>query len=218
MFIFGSRMARTAPRLRPRSLVIIMRQPPVALIVAALVPDLGIGYRGALPWRLKQEMKYFREVTSQAPAGYANAVIMGRRTWESIPPRFRPLPNRINVVLSRQNTNVVKDDVFWGDSFDSAMQHLQLREDISKIYVIGGADIYNQLMADPRVSHLLLTEVAATDTLAEVPMDRHLQFRRDAWTRMPHLQLLQFTGVAAAEGTIKEGDFAFEYTFWSRKV
>lgn len=193
-----------------------MRQPPIALIVAALLPDLGIGYGGALPWRLKQEIKYFRDVTSNAPDGSINAVIMGRRTWESIPPRFRPLPNRINVVLSRSNPNLEENDVFWGNSFDTALEFLQKRHDINKIFVIGGAEIYNQVINDPRISHLLLTEVSANND-ATIPMDRFLHFPREAWTRSPHLQLLQFTGIDATDSTIKEGDFSYNYSLWCKK-
>lgn len=81
----------------------------VTLIVAATTNN-GIGHAGKLPWRLPQEMQYFAKVTSgkntaQDVGGEKNkknAVIMGRATWESIPQRFRPLPGRLNVVVSRQ--------------------------------------------------------------------------------------------------------------------
>merc|ERR1719225_2033744 len=73
------------------------------LIVAACGKSLGIGLNGELPWRLKSEMKYFAETTSRTTdPDKINAVIMGRKTWESIPLKFRPLKNRFNVVLSRQ--------------------------------------------------------------------------------------------------------------------
>jgi hypothetical protein len=76
----------------------------VTLIVAA-TKNNGIGQAGKLPWRLPQEMQYFARVTTGEPDGTGkkrNAVVMGRATWESIPRRFRPLPGRINFVLSRQ--------------------------------------------------------------------------------------------------------------------
>jgi dihydrofolate reductase len=78
----------------------------VTLIVAATT-DNGIGQAGKLPWRLPREMKYFARATigqDGAPGGEGkrNAVVMGRATWESIPRRFRPLPGRINFVVSRQ--------------------------------------------------------------------------------------------------------------------
>ncbi|KAK3333118.1 dihydrofolate reductase [Cercophora scortea] len=83
--------------------------PPLELtIVLAATRDMGIGLHGSLPWTgLKKEMAYFARVTKRVPLPNAsgpsarNAVIMGRRTWESIPPRFRPLAGRLNVVISR---------------------------------------------------------------------------------------------------------------------
>jgi dihydrofolate reductase len=74
----------------------------VTLIVAATTNN-GIGQAGKLPWRLPQEMQYFARVTTGGPDGKSmNAVVMGRVTWESIPHRFRPLPGRMNFVVSRQ--------------------------------------------------------------------------------------------------------------------
>ena len=73
----------------------------LTLIVAATKAN-GIGQNGNLPWRLPKEMSYFAKVTSHAPEGKQNRVIMGRKTWESIPAKFRPLRDRLNVVLSRQ--------------------------------------------------------------------------------------------------------------------
>jgi len=74
---------------------------PITLIVAATARNLGIGRAGTLPWpSLKGEMGYFARVTKRAPTG-KNAVVMGRKTWESIPPKFRPLNGRINVVISK---------------------------------------------------------------------------------------------------------------------
>lgn len=72
----------------------------LTLIVAATTNN-GIGQSGKLPWRLSKEMAHFARVTSNAPEGKMNAVIMGRNTWESIPKKFQPLLKRINVVISR---------------------------------------------------------------------------------------------------------------------
>ncbi|KAI9808382.1 MAG: dihydrofolate reductase [Pycnora praestabilis] len=99
----------------------------LTLIVAATSPSMGIGLRGTLPWTgLKREMAYFAWVTKRPPSlmkatrggedgsgssgrgkdKVTNAVIMGRKTWLSIPPRFRPLAGRINVVVSRHPENL----------------------------------------------------------------------------------------------------------------
>lgn len=72
----------------------------LTIIVAATLAN-GIGHNARLPWRLPQEMAYFARVTTNAPEGSINAVVMGRNTWESIPTKFRPLPKRLNVVISR---------------------------------------------------------------------------------------------------------------------
>jgi dihydrofolate reductase len=80
----------------------------VTLIVAATMNN-GIGQGGKLPWRLPRELKYFARVTTGGDTrddgdkeNKKNAVVMGRVTWESIPPRFRPLAGRINIVVSHQ--------------------------------------------------------------------------------------------------------------------
>ena len=71
-------------------------------VVVAATSAGGIGMKGKLPWRLPGDMAFFKRVTSSvADIGKRNAVIMGRRTWASIPAKFRPLPARLNVVLSR---------------------------------------------------------------------------------------------------------------------
>ena len=71
-------------------------------LVVAATRKLGIGKHGSMPWKLPGDMAYFKELTSKtADSSKQNAVIMGRKTWESIPLKFRPLPGRINVVLTR---------------------------------------------------------------------------------------------------------------------
>lgn len=70
-------------------------------IIVAATKSNGIGQSGKLPWRLSKELAYFARVTSSAPEGQRNAVIMGRKTWESIPANFKPLSKRFNVVVSQ---------------------------------------------------------------------------------------------------------------------
>lgn len=75
------------------------------IVVAATRSSLGIGKGGDLPWRLPGDMRFFKKVTVALPpgagAGSRNCVIMGRKTYESIPEKFRPLSDRLNVVLTR---------------------------------------------------------------------------------------------------------------------
>ncbi|QLQ81452.1 hypothetical protein HG537_0F02130 [Torulaspora globosa] len=139
-----------------------MTKVPVVAIVACMVPEMGIGFQGSLPWRLSNEMKYFRDVTTTTrDPKKVNAVIMGRKTWESIPQRFRPLRNRINMVLSRQNLPqcAPHDPHYRCDSLEAAVTELQsqLGDSLERIYIIGGADVYNQSfdLAD----HWLITKI-----------------------------------------------------------
>lgn len=71
-------------------------------IIAAVDANFGIGKNNSLPWHLKEEYQHFqRQTTLTKDPNRVNALVMGRRCWESIPQKFRPLKNRINIVLSR---------------------------------------------------------------------------------------------------------------------
>jgi dihydrofolate reductase len=94
---------------------IFMRSKPVYVIVATSVnPPMGIGHEGKLPWQsIKADMAFFKDVTSyvsgteatqSAKSMVLNAVLMGRKTWESIPAKFRPLSGRLNVIITRGST------------------------------------------------------------------------------------------------------------------
>lgn len=126
----------------------------VISIVAALLPDFAIGCKGGLPWRLSKEMKYFRQVTSSTfDNSKQNVVIMGRKTWESIPPKFRPLPNRVNVVISRSFGSELSFDTldnekgyYKTNSLERSINQIKtkLGDKIERIYIIGGGEIYRQ--------------------------------------------------------------------------
>ncbi|MCO5585268.1 hypothetical protein L7F22_039201 [Adiantum nelumboides] len=83
------------------------QQKPLSLFaIVAVTRTNGLGVNGQLPWRLSREMAHFRKATSalgEYEGTKMNAVIMGRKTWQSIPPKFRPLKGRVNVVISRQS-------------------------------------------------------------------------------------------------------------------
>lgn len=74
---------------------------PICVIAAATTKSGGIGAKGRIPWTLPGDMAYFNRVTSTSShPSLQNVVIMGRKTWESIPSQFRPLPRRLNIVIS----------------------------------------------------------------------------------------------------------------------
>jgi dihydrofolate reductase len=106
-----------------------------------------IGRDGGIPWHLPEDIARFREVTMGHP------VVMGRRTWDSIPDRFRPLPGRRNVVVTR-NASWNADGAEAVASLEAA---LALLEDIPSVFVVGGAQLYAPALA--YADELLLTEI-----------------------------------------------------------
>lgn len=148
----------------------------MALVLIAAVARNGvIGRDNALLWSLPEDMRHFRAVTLGAP------VIMGRKTWASLPERFRPLPGRRNIVLSRNpRFEAPGADVVAG--LDEALA-LARREAAPRVFVIGGEQIYREAL--PRADELMLTEIERDfdgdahfpafghDTFAEVARQRH---------------------------------------------
>ena len=136
---------------------------PFEIVVAwCRNPLKGIGFRGNLPWRLPSDLRRFKQITTQEHKGNysAQSVVMGRLTWESIPEKFRPLPKRVNVVLTTQEDYEVPEGVFLAFDFQSALKiarspfnRLETRVPgqggLHKVSVIGGSSIYEQALADP---------------------------------------------------------------------
>jgi dihydrofolate reductase len=118
-------------------------------IVAALARGGVIGRDNAIPWRIPEDLRRFRELTMGYP------VVMGRRTWDSLPDRFRPLPGRRNVVLTR-NPSWQAEGAERASSLSDA---LRLLHGAPQVFVIGGAEIYAAAL--PSADELLLTEIDA---------------------------------------------------------
>lgn len=106
-----------------------------------------IGNAGALPWHLPEDLAHFRTQTQGCP------VIMGRKTWGSLPEKFRPLPKRINCVISRQ-ANLSLDGAGVFASLDACLQTLK---EYPNVWVIGGAQLYTAAL--PLAQGLLITEI-----------------------------------------------------------
>lgn len=122
-------------------------QRPRLVLIAALARNRAIGRDNALLWHLPEDMKHFREATTGHP------VIMGRRTWESLPERFRPLPGRRNLVVTRQAQWQAAGAERAG-SLEDAISHLH---GVPLAFVIGGAELYAAAL--PLADELLLTEI-----------------------------------------------------------
>ena len=135
---------------------------PVYVIVA-IDDQSGIGKGGELPWHLSGDLKNFRNITcSTRSPKKKNIVLMGRKTWDSIPKQFRPLPDRVNVVLTRNKSLRVPDGVLKAESFDQVLQMVrseQLKNMIETVYVIGGRQVYEETLKYQECKKLYVTQV-----------------------------------------------------------
>ena len=127
-------------------------------VIAAADKNLGIGINNELPWRLRDDLKYFSTITTEAPEGKINAVIMGRKTWESLPGKVRPLKGRLNVVLSRGEVDV-PEGVLVASSIDDALEKLGEMDEVEEVFIIGGANVYAQAVSHPLCKKIYLTEI-----------------------------------------------------------
>lgn len=94
-----------------------------------------IGAQGGMPWHVPEDLTHFKEITMSAP------VIMGRRTWDSLPERFRPLPGRENIVITRQQDWHVEGVRRAATVSEAVRGH-------DRVWIIGGADIFRQVIGD----------------------------------------------------------------------
>jgi len=183
-------------------------------IIIAVCKKGGIGFEGKLSWNIKQDLKYFANITTKTfsenessvnkpilPSSLLlsvkdklipdkeslnteqkNIVVMGRKTWESIPNKFRPLKNRINVVLSKDQEflqkNPTQDKLFYTapslSKFFELAQELDSKKILHDIFVIGGSQIYQQFISEfpDQLKAIFLTNIEneyKCDTFFTVP-------------------------------------------------
>jgi dihydrofolate reductase len=123
------------------------------VLIVAMDLDRGIGKNNDLMWRLPADMKFFKETTS------GEIVVMGRKNYESIPERFRPLPNRENVVLTRNaDYKAIGANVFT--DFKAILEAYQ--NDERTMFIIGGGEIYKLAMNAGILDEMYITHVNST--------------------------------------------------------
>lgn len=152
---------------------------PTLHLILARAANGVIGHNNTLPWRLPEDMAHFKRTTMGCP------VVMGRKTWDSLPPKFRPLPGRINIVLTRHAD--------W--QADGALRAASLEEALglcpvdAKVWVTGGADVYAQAMA-------LASTAVVTEIEAEFEGDAYAPTFGDAWKETERERHVSATGLA----------------------
>lgn len=193
------------------------------MIVGYLSSNRGMGYQNGLPWpRIKKDMDFFRKKTVGSKK---NAIIMGRKTYESI---GRPLPNRKNIVITRNKGYKVddkfRDKVVIVNNFNSAIKACSDIPDDGVIFVIGGASIYNYAIKRPDCRNIYVTEIEGdypVDTffpeipnnykLESVRKDDNLSFKRyvntiELWPQSCEMEYINCIKRVLDNGDIIHGD------------
>uniref|UniRef100_A0A7S3LMZ6 Bifunctional dihydrofolate reductase-thymidylate synthase n=2 Tax=Aplanochytrium stocchinoi TaxID=215587 RepID=A0A7S3LMZ6_9STRA len=186
-------------------------EPCIGLVVAIAEKDFGIGFEGKLPWRLPGELKYFKDLTTRtqkSDGSYQNAVVMGRKTWDSIPKKFRPLPGRLNIVLSQSPEDLVRteceipQEVPVCTSLENALQRLKdpaLNCTVEKAFIIGGSTLYHKALREGICDELYVTKV-------------HGSFKCDTFFPLVDFSAYQETTIPFAPKEIQEEN-GIEYEF-----
>ncbi|HZX74683.1 MAG TPA: dihydrofolate reductase [Cyclobacteriaceae bacterium] len=146
-------------------------------LIAALTQNHVIGKNNDLPWHLPDDMKYFMQTTK------GHVVIMGRKNYESLPAKFRPLPDRMNIVVTRQK-NFLAPGCTMVNSLEAGVRIAESAKE-KELFIIGGAEIFK--LALPIANRLYLTEIKTNidgDTFFP-------EFDKATWkesSRKPHLK------------------------------
>ena len=123
-------------------------------IIAAIGANRGIGKDNDLLWHLPDDMAFFKNTTRE------KVVIMGRKNWESIPHKFRPLPNRVNIVISRNADYEASEAIVVTSLHDAIKAAAEISED--EVFVIGGGMIYQSALDMNLVDDMYITHVDAS--------------------------------------------------------
>ena len=127
-----------------------------------------IGYKNHLVYNIPDDMALFKSTTTKVvDISKINAIVMGRKTWESLPDKHKPLKKRLNVVLTRNNKEKINEyidnnkleKVWIRDNFENTIEELKTNKQIEQIFVIGGSELYKQAIQLNDVDKLYITNV-----------------------------------------------------------
>lgn len=127
-------------------------------LILAVDKNYGIGKDGKIPWKSKKDMAQFKEITT------GHTVIMGRKTWDSLPEKHRPLSNRRNIVITSKMENMICDeyDAIYTNIEDAVKYETIIsiqNEKHPKVFIIGGASLYNYCLDHPLLKEIYLTTI-----------------------------------------------------------
>lgn len=203
-------------------------------IIVAATRSNGIGQNARLPWRLPKEMAYFAQVTSAAPEGAANALVMGKNTWESIPSKFRPLKKRVNIVISSNRdyqllppgSETPNPPIYLHCDLNSALKRASSSSSgepkIHRSFVIGGASLYAEVLNLPPSSPAFVDRILLTRIISPAFEDCDV-FMPDfsageGWAQALHAELRTWVGFDVPEGIQEEKGVQYEFQMWVREL
>ena len=146
-------------------------------IIAAYDSKNGIGLNGTIPWKITEDLKRFKEITTSVPNDkyyeFINMVVMGRKTWDSLPNKFKPLPGRLNVIITHQSPETIShhdhelvriisdfDQIYDYSNLNfSKGDHNQKNKKIHNVFIIGGGDLYKMAINSPYCRMIYITEI-----------------------------------------------------------
>lgn len=142
---------------------------------------------------------------------------MGRKTWDSIPPRFRPLKDRVNVVVTRGKEPDNSDKTVRVGSIEVALGFAEKTDPNSRAFVIGGAQIYREALQKAETKRILLTRVLSDfecDTFFPVQLNE--DGMSEGWERKSKQELDEWVGEMVAEGVQEENGTQYVFEMWER--
>lgn len=127
-------------------------------IIVAIDDNFGIGKNNSIPWHIPDDLINFKKITTN------NVCIMGRNTWDSLPKKFKPLPNRKNIIVSKTyfekpNESMHHPDVFCSFSLEHAIGISQKLFSSKQIYIIGGFRIFEECLSKNLIDKMIVTHV-----------------------------------------------------------
>lgn len=162
-------------------------------LIAAVAENMAIGKNNDLIWNLPDDMNFFKEKTK------GTSVIMGRKNYESIPKKFRPLPRRLNIVMTRSKNYEAPECIV----VNNLTKAIEAAKQNDEIFIIGGAEIYKIALDENVVHTMYITEVHASfDADAFFP-----KFDKTEWKEE----------VLGYHPTDKNHDYAFTFKKYTKK-
>lgn len=158
-----------------------------------------------------------------------NAVIMGRKTWDSIPPKFRPLKGRLNIVISRSFPSTplepasIETDRIKASSLEQAIAYLRSKSQgtLGRVFVIGGGQVYASALELEETRRVLLTKVLSDfecDTHFSLELsDEEQRGSHPEWVKKSKKELDAWAGETVPEGLQVENETKYEFQMWERR-